>query len=771
MSKDKEKTEKPNRLNPSQIALKTLKYWPWVLLSVIFWMALAFVYLKIKAPTYKSTAKVIISDAAANNSFSLPVSNLGFGMFGSNQMLLDEVVKMESPDLMETVIKRLGIDYKFEKSGTLHREQAYGDSLPINFSAPTWKDDDYAKLTIEIAKNGDIHLSNFKYNADKIDFEQKTPGRLGHPIKTSAGYITISSNPNFKKGEEYTLYMVKYPIDDAIKIYSKVTDIIPDQENSNAVGIVVFDKSKERATDIINTIIDVYNENSQKQKNIIKDITNDFIDERLAGIEKDLGLLDKDISTFQSENQLPDIEKAAAIYLTDNQMADQHLLELTNQVKVARYMRNYMEGSGHSNELLPTFTTLGVGTSSLDRQISEYNEKLMERNRLASNSSANHPMIVTLDEQLDQMRQAIKNTTNNEIASLNTQIENVLAKKGQVEKKIASTPLKANAMLESGRQQKVLESLYIFLLQKREENQMNHGYGLSNTEIIARARVDKKPAKPRKPLLFAVAFIMGLLTPYSIVYIKEIRNTRVNGRKDLDSLTAPLIAEIPLAVNNKKSKKDELTRESIVVSPDNGDEINDAFRLLRTHISSTSGTTVNDGKVVMITSLKPDNGKSFISVNLAATLALSGNKVLLIDGDMRKRGISETLGSTSSGLSDYLAGKISDWGQTLTEDSALYGATLMAAGSASGNSSELLENMRFDDMIAEMRDKFDYVIIDSPSAHAMADARIIDRVADRSLFVVRVGVQERTELEEVEKIYSSNIFKNMSIVLNGVKHA
>lgn len=538
MSKEeKDKKKESNNIDFTKIAVTTLKHWPWLLLSIVVWMALAFVYLKVKQPRYLRSAKILLKDENPGSSLSAQLGafagmGVGMGMFGSGTTLMDEIIKMESPDLMEKVVKRLDLDMIFERPGDYHREPVYGDSLPVRLIAPTWTDDDFIKMQIDIARNGDIRLSHLQHNADKLVFEQKAPGRLGHPIQTPVGFVTINSTPAFRKGEEYTLYLTRLPIPDAVYSYGKATEIIREDELANVILISVIDKSGDRARDIIQTILDVYNENWASTKNAETYATDKFIDERLAAIEKELGAVDQDISEFQSKNQLPDLEKAAAVYLADNQMADQHLLELTNQVKVARYMRNYMESAAHSNEVLPTFTTLGVGTSALERQISEYNEKLMERNRLASNSSASHPMIVTLDEQLDQMRSAILNSTSNEVASLNAQIENVLAKKGNVQSQITKAPMQATTLRESGRQQKVLENLYLYLLQKREENQLNQVYGIYNNEIIARPNGDKKPARPRRPLIYAVAFFMGLFTPFSFFSLKEIRRTLKTSKKE-----------------------------------------------------------------------------------------------------------------------------------------------------------------------------------------------------------------------------------------------
>lgn len=773
--KEKDKNEDFNKVSISRVALITLKHWPWLLLSLVVWLSLAFFYLKVKQPTYMRTGKVLITDEQSGSSISSPMDMFAdLGMFSSNKVLLDEIIKMESPDLMENVVRRLNIDQLYEKPGQFHRDVVYGDSLPVHVVAPSWTDDDYASVTIDINKKGEVTLSELQLNADKPEFVQKVPGKLGQPIKTPIGLITITATPAYQPGEEYTLYMDRLPIDDAVKMYQKNTEIIREDDQANAVIITVFDKSPDRARDIISGIIDVYNENWATHRDALTIATNKFIDERMRDIEMELRSVDKDISKFQSENQMPDLERAAQIYLADNQLADQHLLELTNLVKVAQYLRDFMKANANKNEILPTFSGIGMTTSALERQITEYNELLAERNRLASNSSSSHPMIESLDSQLAQMRAAIINSADNEIGSLNAQIENVLNKKGEVESQIAKAPLQASELLESGRQQKVLENLYLFLLQKREENQLSQAFGVFNTEIIARPNGDKAPAKPRKPLILGLAFVLGLLTPFTFYYIKEVFNTKVTSKKDIEQLSAPLIGEIPEWKKTKKSKLDPTTDENIVVEPDNRNSINDAFRVLRTNITfmtrKAKGDTSTTGCVFMVTSMTPGNGKSFVSVNMCAALALRDKKVLLIDGDLRHGSTSKAVGSPSKGISDYLVGGVDDWRKLVVTNPALQGADVLPVGHFPPNPTELLETERFDEMISEMKEEYDYVFIDCPPVNAMADARIIEKVSDRCIFVIRSGMLERAELPEVEKMYKEKTLKNMSIILNGLKN-
>lgn len=772
---DKDRNEEINKVSLNKVFLIMLRKWPWVLLSLVIWISLAFFYLKVKQPTYMRTGKVLIKDEESGGSIANPLEAFAdLGMFSSNKVLLDEIIKMESPDVMEMVVRRLNLAQRFETPGKWHRNVVYGDSLPVTVIAPSWEDDDSASITINIAKNGDVTLSDLSLNGEDEDFEQKTPGKLGIPIKTPIGFVTVAPTPGYQPGEEYTLYMDRMPIPNAVKFYQSNTEIIREDEQANVVILTVYDKSGDRARDIISGIIDVYNENWETHKDALSIATNKFIDERLRNIEIELGAIDKDISQFQSENQMPDIQTAAALYLQDNQLAEQHLLELTNLVRVAQYLRDYIKNNADKNEILPTFAGIGMTQSALERQIMEYNEMLSERNRLASNSSTNHPMIESLDAQLKQMRAAIIKSADNEIGSLNAQIDNVMGKKGQVESQIAKAPIQASELLESGRQQKVLENLYLFLLQKREENVLSQAFGVFNTEIIARPNGDKAPAKPRKMLILGFAFLMGLLTPFSIFYIQEVFNTKVTSKKDLENISAPLIGEIPEWKKSKKTKLDPTTDENIVVEPDNRNSINDAFRVLRTNITfmtrKQKGDTSKGGCVFMVTSMTPGNGKSFVSVNLATALSLRDRKVLLIDGDLRHGSTSKAVGSPSKGISDYLVGGVDDWRTMVVQDRAMQGAAVLPVGHFPPNPTELLETERFENMIEEMRNEYDFVFVDCPPINAMADARIIEKLVDRCIFVIRAGMLERSELPEVERLYTEKSLKNMSIILNGLKN-
>lgn len=780
MSMDNEEmTSVSGKTTLVNVITNTLRHWPWIVFSVIMCVGLAFVYVKVKKPVYTRTAKMVINDETNGGSINSQLSTFAdMGLVSTSTNQIDELIKLKSMDLVREVIERLGLQMDYTEPALLGSRVLYGPSLPVTVSMPSVPEEDSASMTVSISADGQVTLSDMKLRKDKIT-APAGPFRLGQTVSTSMGPVTVSATPFYKPGEEYKISVSHIPMIAAIKAYSAKFNIHLEDKHGNTVEIIATDNSTHRATDIINCLIDVYNEKSLEKRNEVSVATRQFINDRLVSLERELGGVDRDIADYQSKHLLPDVGQAATIYMQDNQSADKQILDLTNLLQVTSYMRQYLGDASHRNEVLPSNS--GIGNQAIERQISEYNEKLLERNRLAANSSENHPMISSLDSELMSMRAAIISSMDNEVAALSAQLRNVRDEKGRAQSQIASTPTQANHLLGIEREQKVKESLYLYLLQKREENELSKAYTECRTEVVLRPFGTDKPVAPRKIIILGFAFAIGLALPFGITYVVNMLDTRVRTRKDLDCLTIPLIGEIPEwnADGKKKSLfgKKDLNSGSIVVEPGNRNIINDAFRVLRANIrfinEQRSGIGADSGKgsVTMFTSLNAASGKSFITTNLAVAFALREQKVIVIDGDLRHASTSETVGSPAKGLSDYLAGRTSDWRTLVVSDPAMHGADVMPVGKFPPNPTELLEGPKFGQLVEELRGAYDYVFIDCPPVTSMADSALIERVAEHSVFVVRTGNLERSQIPELENYYQKKIYRNMSLILNGTRTA
>ncbi len=782
MANNNQNSEGKRTVRLSDVIKITLHHWPWIVLSVVVCVSLATFYVLRSQPTYKRFSQIVIKDDSGGSSLGSQLSAFaGMGMLGSSTNIRDEINKLQSPDLMETVVRRLNLDMNYSLPGKFHDKIVYGDSLPVVVTLSDFTDADAASFKLEVAKNGDITLSDVVRSTERnpepvmFDFVQKAPIKFGIPAKTPLGQLLVTTGPAYVPGQEYTVMVDRQPIIAAANDYSGKIDIQLQDQWANTIEFTAVDNDLQRADDLLTNMVKVYNENWIQNQNETSKSTNKFISERLVAIERDLSGVDSDIADYQSTNLVPDLVLTTTRYMQTDQKAEELVLNLNNRLQVTKFLKQYLDNPANRNTVLPA--NVGIESPAIEKQIAEYNKQLLERDRLVTNSSEHHPLLVSMDSQLDNMYSAIKTSVNNEISSLTEQLRNVRGVKGEATSKIANSPVQAKHLLSVERQRKVMESLYTFLLQKREENELTQVFTPSNTEVIAKPFGDLMPVSPKKKLIVAFAFLFGFCLPFGVTFVKEVTNTKVRSKKEIEELSIPLIGEIPWWRDRKgdKERKAAGMDERIVVEPSNRNIINDAFRVLRTNVNFlTKNDGVIDGQrkrgsVIMMTSIDANNGKSFVSANLAVSLALREKKVIVIDGDLRHGSTSELIGSPAKGISDFLSGGVSDWRPLVVTDGSMQGADVLPVGHFPPNPTELLEVDRFSEMVIEMSREYDYVIIDCPPVNAMADARIIEKISDRCIFVVRIGHLERENLPELEKLYKNKEYKNMSVILNGIQ--
>lgn len=782
MANNNQNSEGKRTVRLSDVIKITLHHWPWIVLSVVVCVSLATFYVLRSQPTYKRFSQIVIKDDSGGSSLGSQLSAFaGMGMLGSSTNIRDEINKLQSPDLMETVVRRLNLDMNYSLPGKFHDKIVYGDSLPVVVTLSDFTDADAASFKLEVAKNGDITLSDVVRSTERnpepvmFDFVQKAPIKFGIPAKTPLGQLLVTTGPAYVPGQEYTVMVDRQPIIAAANDYSGKIDIQLQDQWANTIEFTAVDNDLQRADDLLTNMVKVYNENWIQNQNETSKSTNKFISERLVAIERDLSGVDSDIADYQSTNLVPDLVLTTTRYMQTDQKAEELVLNLNNRLQVTKFLKQYLDNPANRNTVLPA--NVGIESPAIEKQIAEYNKQLLERDRLVTNSSEHHPLLVSMDSQLNNMYSAIKTSVNNEISSLTEQLRNVQGVKGEATSKIANSPVQAKHLLSVERQRKVMESLYTFLLQKREENELTQVFTPSNTEVIAKPFGDLMPVSPKKKLIVAFAFLFGFCLPFGVTFVKEVTNTKVRSKKEIEELSIPLIGEIPWWRDRKgdKERKAAGMDERIVVEPSNRNIINDAFRVLRTNVNFlTKNDGVIDGQrkrgsVIMMTSIDANNGKSFVSANLAVSLALREKKVIVIDGDLRHGSTSELIGSPAKGISDFLSGGVSDWRPLVVTDGSMQGADVLPVGHFPPNPTELLEVDRFSEMVIEMSREYDYVIIDCPPVNAMADARIIEKISDRCIFVVRIGHLERENLPELEKLYKNKEYKNMSVILNGIQ--
>ncbi len=737
-----------------------LANWKWFILSLVITLSVATIYILRTPPVYTRSASIMIKSSGRGNSMSSEFSefeNMGFIRQTSN--VNNELMALQSPAIMYEVVKRLNLDMNYSIPGKFHDRVAYGNVLPVTVSILDIAENQSAGFMMKVTKSGQVQLSDFVKNGEEIEGSPKLTASLSDTLQTPIGRLVVTPTPFLSKNNDYTIKVVRSGIYGTANRYSGSLSVTKGEEKSSIINLAIRDVSTQRAEDVLNTVIAVYNENWVKDRNQIAVSTSLFINDRLSVIESELGNVDEDISSYKSENLMPDVKAASSMYMNQSNQANEQIMALNNQLYMARYIRNYLTNEANEYQLLPA----NSGIANIDT----YNTRLLQRNSLVANSSVENPLVIDMDKGLEDMRQAIVISIDNQIEALNTQINSLQKNAQKATSRIAASPSQAKYLLSIERQQKVKESLYLYLLQKREENELSQAFTAYNTRIINPPSGSMAPSAPLRKKIYLVAFAIGLLVPVVIIFMKETMNTKIRGRKDLANLTIPFIGEIPMYGNKKKylfpRKKQE--KKTVVVKEGSRDIINEAFRVVRTNLEFMTEKSA-DSNVIVITSFNPGSGKSFLSINMAISLAIKNKKVLLIDGDLRHASTSSYVGSPTVGLSDYLNGRVADLNSVVVQDSTHKNLHVLPVGTIPPNPTELLYDNRMKQIIDKVRGQYDYVLIDCPPVEMVADTQILEKFADRTIFVVRAGLFERNMLSELENLYQEKKYKNMSIILN-----
>lgn len=756
-----------------------LAKWRWFVISVLLCITVAAFYILCTPPVYTRSAFLMVKEDTKGKAIGSDVASMfaDLGMGQMNANVNNELLAMRMPSVVREVVKRLGLDTDYRVSSFLHKETLYGKELPVKLALPELEDAESVSFTIQLLPDGKVELDDFKSSERELDCATVT-GALNDTLQTPLGKIVPISTPFYSATEEYPLiYLSRTNLYDCVDGCIENLAAELSSEDATVIELSYKDVSIARAEEVLNTVIAVYNEEWMKDKNQVMVSTSRFISERLEALERELGKVDTDISTFKSENLLPDAEKASMLFMEQMQETNNRLIAIGTQAAIAKYIRDYLSGVKMRNRLVPV--NLGLENTDIEGLVAEYNAMQLKRNNLITNSSDQNPLIADLDQSLAAMRSSIISSVDNLLVSLDTQRGELLQNERQTTAKISANPDQTKYLQTVGRQQKVKEALYLFLLQKREENELSQAFAPYNIRMLTSPTGSLKPVAPKKMMILLAAVCLGMFFPFVIIYMRESMNTTVRNRKDLGKLSAPFVGEIPLYTENDKhdgvltrmarlSEKRHWPEQSlIVVKEGKRDIVNEAFRVLRTNLEFMAGDAT---EVILLTSYNPGSGKTFLTMNIAASLAIKGKKVLVIDGDLRHASLSAYVGTSDTGLSDYLAGHIASWQEIVRKvDEKYRGLDVIPVGAIPPNPTELLFGERLKQLITEIRHDYDYIFIDCPPVDIVADTQILEKVADRTFFVVRAGLLERSMLAELEELYRQKKFRNMAVVLNGTE--
>ncbi|MBS7395330.1 MAG: AAA family ATPase, partial [Prevotellamassilia sp.] len=701
-----------------------LSKWYWIVLSVILAVTAATLWTLRSTPIYTRSAALLIKNDE-NNTSSINQEFKDLGIFSQNANINNEIIILSAPVLMEETVKRAHTDIQMTVEEGLHNAPLY-DNSPITLLMPEASDQFGCSFKMKLLPNKKAELWDFVtdngINETKVTVDMGTLGR------TPVGKVVIQ--PTKFWGKTFTdqeITVTKYPVKAIAGSFSGRLSVTLADKEASILNINLSDASLQRAEDMIYKLIDVYNEQWLKDRNRVAESTYQFITERLNTLSKELGDVDQKISDYKSSTLLPDLDQASAMYLSQSQRNTEEILTLNNQLSVAKYIKDYLNDRTKEGKYLPTNT--GIGSTGIEQMIANYNRQVSLCKELRTNSSDNSPIVQRMLNDLAQQRNTIIHSLENLISQLNSQIKNWQRTEGETNQKLASAPRQVKQLLSIGRQQKVKESLYIYLLQKREENELSKTYTAWNTRIIQPPTGSNMPTSPRKRMILLVAFGIGLAIPIGILFLRDTMDHTVRGRADLDEMPMPLLGEIPAMVQKKhwwqRGRKN--VDRMVYIEENSLDLINESFRILRTKLDYFVNSFQDGSKVIMLTSFNAGSGKSFITANLSKVIGLKNKKVLAIDLDLRHCSLSGIVGQPKVGISHYLAGLDDNTDALIKKDALCIGVDVMPVGIIPPNPTELLLNNKMGELMEKVKDQYDYIIIDCPPIDIVADTIILKK--------------------------------------------
>ncbi len=743
-----------------------IRYWYLFVLGVIVAVAATMVYLRYTTTYYMSTATVIIKDdrSASNSGELAAFSELGsfLNRFGDNK-IENELAVFRSKRIIKEAVKTLDLNVVYESIGTFKNTNLY-EYKPFEIRYLSFND---SVVTSRIPKLNFKILSETTYEvwADNKSINQTND--FGERVELPFGGITVL--PIFDHPAVFDHYINKTisvtyrDIDLVASAYQKKIKVVNEIKNSNVVILSLRSPVRAQAEDFIDELVFQYNKDAINDRGQVAKKTSDFIDSRLEIITRELDSVETNKEQFKSENRLTDIEAEAQLILQNASEFEKRRFDVTTQLELANTMIDYMENSS-SNDLLPA--NIGLSGEEVSRSVDNYNELILRRNELLKTSTSKNPVVINLNNQIEDIRSGILGSLKNTTSGLKISLRDLNFKEASINSRLSQVPTTEKIYRGIERQQSIKEQLYLFLLQQREKANISLAVTAPKAKVVDKAFSSNVPVSPNKSLIYLGAALAGLLLPFSIIYTRSLLNNKVANRRDVEMILPDisLIGEIP-----KLSKGDEQ-----LIQVNDRSILAESFRILRTNLQYLFINKLNNNKkanTVFVTSTIKGEGKTFVAFNLALTLALTGKKVALIGADIRNPQLQRYLPKDSQsrkGLTEYIIDPSLTVKDLAAKSSYNENLCIVLSGVIPPNPAELLMESRTNEFFEEARGLYDYVVVDTAPSMLVTDTILINKLADVTLYVVRANYTERKLLGFPKDATEDGRLVNVATVLNNV---
>lgn len=728
-----------------------LAKWYYFAISIVVCGALAFIYGKIKKPEYQVNANILIAQESNN-----PMANLGNlgGLFGSSGNVDDEVFILTSHSLYRGVVKELGINTShIVRKGLLSKEFAY-PTFPVDMKA-----DQSLLDTLTVTINAKIKVNEKGLASAKLKVKKNVIGEvkkapLPVTVETAYGDFTIVKTESYPAGEDVNTTITMTGYDAAAEgLAREITYDIPNR-HTNVILLSMITINPNYGVDVLNTLLKDYNLRGAAERNAQSEKDAQFLDGRIELLARDLNETEATIQQYKQKNNIVDVSAEAAYQTSKKGQLEAALLEAETKLEILGVTRDFISDPSNAYNLIPS----APDNSSLQSAIASYNDVVLRRMGLLNNAKANNAALKQITEQIDAMRKNLNTSVDKVYQSAQIKVRDLRSEMGATQSNLGKIPAQEREYLNMQRQQAVKQQLYLYLLQRREETAMLLANSVPKGIVVDEAYTLNEPVGMGRFAILVIGLFFGLIIPPILIYIQKLLRNKFETREEVEQITTvPIIGEMCVDRSGK----------ALVVSPTSTSSSAELFRLIRSNVTFVLNNP-ND-KVVLVTSSSSGEGKSFISINLAASFALLGKKVLLVGMDIRKPRLSQYLKiHPKFGLTQYLSSSEVSINDIICKEPMTKNLDVIVAGPVPPNPGELLTSAKVDDMFHELRGMYDHVIVDTAPIGMVSDTFTLNRLADATIFVTRVASTSISDIKFLNDIYRQGRLKKLSLIINGV---
>ena len=733
--------------------------WFWFLISVVVCLGVGMLYCKISPKIYSSSALIYVDENASRSVKSDVTSMTNLRMMRQTSVVDNEAAIIRSHTLMAKVVENLNLNVTYKKPAKLRKVEVYGPTMP----ALVVVDSLMRGFVVDLELGSEKVSGVFKYTLPTGEKKElKFNSKYDAPIYGEMGIVRIVKNDyygdNFakvinKNNDKFEASVTS--VRSAARALSSVLTVAPSSKTTSLISVGIKSAVPQKSADIVNELIYVYNEDAKEGERAVARATMQFVDERLAIVGGDLESVDSDVANYRKSAGSVDPQSEANLYVQAASRLDNEAVNIETQISILNEVLASVKAVNGSMELVPN---LGISDTALNDIISDYNAAVLQYKAMGGDDNISHPSVKNQKEQILSMQTLLPASINNLQASLEVKLRSVNKQIAENESRVSALPSVEKGAQSILRNQQIKVKIYEYLLNKREETSLKLATTAPISRVIDPALPATHPISPRTAMIMLLALIMGFVIPVVIIFIAEALRTKIYSIEEVEAAIGrdvPIVGAVP--------SKDSRHTSDIMVTPNSRDAVAEAFRMVRTNIDFMMP---KDGKVIMVTSTVPSEGKTTMALNIALSFVITGKKVVIVDMDMRKGSMEKRMNvrHQSKGIVSYLMGRETNVENLIMKD-CIHGVDALFVGTIPPNPAELLMRPEIDAMFDELKDLYDYIIVDTAPVALVTDTQIINRMADVTLYCMRMGHTQKVSLDTVKAISGRKSLKNLGVLI------